>query len=112
MNINLPTIDIEFNLKSKFNTEVFEKDIVYSTNYNFEFVYLLSLFNKNSLRKRPYDLVIVDEVDNMFIDQSTSPAVIGKNYPISFSNDILEIVFILQNQSIQDIKKVLEYYFP
>ena len=112
MNINLPTIDIEFNLKSKFNTEVFEKDIVYSTNYNFEFIYLLSLFNKNSLRKRPYDLVIVDEVDNMFIDQSTSPAVIGKNYPISFSNDILEIVFILQNQSIQDIKKVLEYYFP
>jgi hypothetical protein len=41
MNINLPTIDIEFNLKSKFNTEVFEKDIVYSTNYNFEFAYIL-----------------------------------------------------------------------
>jgi len=112
MHINIKNISKEFNLKSKYNIEVLENEIVYSTNYNFEFVYLLSLFQKNTLRKRPYDLVIVDEVDNMFIDQSSSPAIIAKDFPIAFSNDILEIVFILQNQSIQDIKKVLEYYFP
>ena len=112
MQINIVNIYKDNNLKSKYNIEVLENDIVYSTNYNFEFVYLSSLFKKNILRKRPYDLVIVDEVDNMFIDQSTSPAILAKTFPISFLSDILEIVFILQNQSIQDIKKVLEYYFP
>ena len=111
-NIDLSTIYKTFNLKSKYNTEVLDNEIVYSTNYNFEFVYLLSLFNKKTLRKRPYDLVIVDEVDNMLIDQLSSPAIIAKPFPISFSDDILQIVFILQNQSIQDIKKVLEYYLP
>ena len=111
--MNKKNLDLSsFKSKCKYNTDVFDKEIVYSTNYNFEFVYLESLFNNNTLRKRPYDLVIVDEVDNMFIDQSISPAIIGKPFPISFSDDILEIVFILQNQSIQDIKKVLEYYIP
>ena len=113
INSSIKNIDLSSEkLKLNYNTEVFNYDIVYSTNYNFEFVYLLSLFNKNTLRQRPYDLVIVDEVDNMFIDQSTSPAIIAKSFPISFSDDILQIVFILQNQSIQDIKKVLEYYLP
>ena len=112
MQIKIPNMKNDFNTESKYNIEVFENEIVYSTNYNFEFVYLLSLFRKKILRKRPYDLVIVDEVDNMFIDQSSSPAIIAKEFPISFKKDIFEIVFILQNQSIQDIKKVLIYYFP
>ena len=47
---------------------MFDKHIVYSTNYNFEFAYLHSLFSPNPLRNRPYDVVIVDEVDNMFLD--------------------------------------------
>jgi hypothetical protein len=98
MNINISNIDKFDNLKSNYNIDVLKNEIVYSTNYNFEFVYLLSLFEKNTLRKRPYDLVIVDEVDNMFIDQSSSPAIIAKDFQISFSNDILEIAFILQNQ--------------
>ena len=98
--------------KNEFNYKVLDNEIVYSTNYNFQFVYLLSLFRNKSFRSRSYDLVIVDEVDNMFIDQSNSPAIIANQFPIAYANDILEIVYILQNQSIYDIKKVLTYFFP
>ena len=50
-----------------YNIEVFAYPIVYSTNYNFQFVYLHSLFNPTNLRQRSYDVVIVDEVDNMLL---------------------------------------------
>ena len=97
---------------NNFNSEVFSYEIVYSTNSNFEFVYLYSLFRKNPIRSRPYDVVIVDEVDNMFLDQASSPAIIANSFPIKFANDILEIVYIMQNYSLNDIKNTLEYYFP
>ena len=73
---------------NQFNSEVFNDDIIYSTNSNFEFVYLFSLFRKKSIRSRPYDVVIVDEVDNMFLDQASSPAIIANSFPIKFSDDI------------------------
>ena len=97
---------------NQFNSEVFNDDIIYSTNSNFEFVYLFSLFRKKSIRSRPYDVVIVDEVDNMFLDQASSPAIIANSFPIKFSDDILEIVYIMQNYNLIDIKNTLQYYFP
>ena len=38
------------------------------------------MFVANPLRpyERKYDIVIVDEVDNMFIDQGTSPALLSQ----------------------------------
>ena len=106
-------------------TGVFKKPIVYSTNANFEGVYLYSLFRKDTMRSfkewnknfkdnkkdRDYDIVIVDEVDNMLIDQQGSPAIISRPFNIMFSTDILQIVYLLQKQSVEDILKVLEYYF-
>lgn len=65
-----------------FNIEVFHKPIVYSTNSNFEFVFLHGLFKGKPIREaiRPYSdsVVIVDEVDNMLLDQAMSPAMICK----------------------------------
>ena len=77
---------------SGYNVDVFKKPIVYSTNYNFEFAYLHSLFSSNKIRERPYDVVIVDEVDNMFLDQSTSPAIIAQGIKVLYHRDILEII--------------------
>ena len=77
-----------------YNTNVFEASIVYSTNSNFEGVFLNSLFRIESLRafkvkkgkhnkmvERPYDIVIVDEVDNMLIDQQSSPSILSRQFP-------------------------------
>ena len=97
---------------SGYNLDVFEKPIVYSTNYNFEFAYLHSLFSDKPLRKRPYDVVIVDEVDNMFLDQSSSPAIIAHGIKILYHKDILEIIYYLKDNKTEDVIKVLKYYFP
>ena len=97
---------------SGYNLDVFNKPSVYSTNYNFEFAYLHSLFSDKPLRERPYDVVIVDEVDNMFLDQSSSPAIIAQGIKILYNKDILEIIYYLKDKNLKDIKKVLHYYFP
>jgi hypothetical protein len=112
MNLNnLVKKDNKEDEEKQFNLKVFDNEIVYSTNSNFEFVYLFSLFRKKTLRSRPYDVVIVDEVDNMFLDQASSPAIIASSFPTVFSSDILEVIFIMQNQNVDEIMKVLNYYF-
>ena len=98
--------------ESGYNLDVFKKPIVYSTYYNFEFAYLHSLFSDKPLRERPYDVVIVDEVDNMFLDQSSSPAIIAHGIKILYHKDILEIIYLLKNNDLDSIMKVLKYYFP
>jgi len=100
------------NDESDYNTDVFGKEIVYSTNYNFQFAYLHSLFSNKPLRNRPYDVVIVDEVDNMFLDQSCSPAIIAYGISILYHKDILSIIYLLKDNNVEDIIKVLKYYFP
>ncbi len=105
-------IDNKNNKDSGYNLDVFNKPIVYSTNYNFEFAYLHSLFSSKKLRERPYDVVIVDEVDNMFLDQSTSPAIIAQGIKVLYHRDILEIIYLLRENEVENIQKVLKYYFP
>ena len=98
-----------------FNTDVFKNEIVYSTNGNFEFVYLHSLFRKKPLRdgvNRPYDVVLVDEVDNMFIDQESSPAIIARDMPLAQARDVLEIVYLLRNYEVEEIIEQLKQFFP
>ena len=67
-------VNNSYNLKLEYDLDVFKRQIVYSKNSNFEFVYLNWMFVCNSLRpyETKYDIVIVDEVDNMFIDQGIS----------------------------------------
>ena len=95
-----------------FNLEVFSNPIVYSTNYNFQFVYLHSLFNPENLRKREYDVVIVDEVDNMLLDQSSSPAIIAQSIDYLYYKDVLEIIYMVRNKPVEEIYDIIHYYFP
>ena len=110
--LNIQTIQPGQDAAKQFNTEVFGNQVVYSTNSNLEFVYLHSLFGKGQLRNRPYDIVIVDEVDNMLMDQSSSPAILARGYPIMYLEDVLKIVYIMQNCSDDDILDMLRGYFP
>ena len=95
-----------------YDLEVFKNQIVYSTNSNFEFVYLNSMFVANPLRpyERKYDIVIVDEVDNMFIDQGTSPALLSESCDIIHYEDILNVIYYnrqINNETLQDLMNKL-----
>ena len=94
-----------------YNIEVFAYPIVYSTNYNFQFVYLHSLFNPTNLRQTSYDVVIVDEVDNMLLDQSSSPAIISQNVKYLYYRDILSIIYNCRDKTVDQINDILHYYF-
>ncbi|MCL2311672.1 MAG: hypothetical protein FWC41_04160, partial [Firmicutes bacterium] len=76
-----------------FNTEVFENQIVYSTNFNLQFVELYGIFSKKPFRTRKYDVVIVDEVDNMILDQAMNPAIIAMPFKIKEAKEILKFVY-------------------
>ena len=104
-----------YNIKIEkgYDLKVFDNQIVYSTNSNFEFVYLNSMFISKPYRpfERKYDIVIVDEVDNMFIDQGTSPAMISKSCNVIHYRDILSIIYYNRYKSEKDLQINLDMIF-
>ena len=82
-----------------FYTHVLKYPIVYSTNFNFQFLHLFSFGLKEPIRKRKYDIVIVDEVDNMLIDQMSTPSIVGWNFNISQFRPILNDFYDKRNFS-------------
>ena len=48
--------------------------------FHYQFLYLYSFGKKEPIRKRKYDIVNIDEVDNMLIEQMSSPAIIGNKF--------------------------------
>ena len=100
-------------IEKGFNLKVFDNKIVYSTNSNFEFIYLNSLFISEPYRpnERKYDIVIVDEVDNMFIDQGSFPSMICKSCNVIHYRDILNIIYYNRDRSIEDLQKNLDMIF-
>ncbi|MBO5375160.1 MAG: hypothetical protein J6A54_06935, partial [Clostridia bacterium] len=83
-------------------------------------VFLNSLFLQEPLRRyeskkgyidREYDLVIVDEVDNMLIDQQSSPSILSRQFPTKHLLDILQIVYLLQREETDVILELLQKSF-
>jgi hypothetical protein len=66
----------QINTNYGFYTHILEYPIIYSTNYNYEFLELYSIFRSEPVRKRKYDVVLIDEVDNMLLDQLKNPSII------------------------------------
>ena len=64
--------------ETEYNIGVLSRDIVYSTASDFMWLYLNSEFSSTNLRKREYDVCIIDEADNLLIDDALSPALIAK----------------------------------
>ena len=63
------------------------------------------MFIVNPLRpiERKYDIVIVDEVDNMFIDQGTSPALLSQECKIIHYQHILNVIYYNRDKNINDL---------
>ena len=49
-----------------FNIKVLNNPVVYSKSYNYEFVYLYSLFNLSSI-KREFDVVLINKYSKIFL---------------------------------------------
>ena len=97
--------------QNEFNLEVLEREIVYSTNSNFEFVHLGSVFKKEPDRKRKYDVVIVDEVDNMLLDQSSMPAIMSEMITIKNRSEIFEDIYNSREKEESKIINGIKKYF-
>ena len=63
--------------------ENFAGQVIYGTNYDFEFAYMRDMLGQENLRRmqqngkmvsRPFEIVIVDEVDSLFIDMACDSA--------------------------------------
>lgn len=100
-------------MENGYDLKVFNNQIVYSTNSNFEFVYLESMFVSKPYRPydRKYDVVIVDEVDNMFIDQGTAPAMISHGSNVIHYRDILCIIYYNRYKSDEELQKNMDMIF-
>ena len=99
--------------ESGYNSEVLNRSIVYSTLHNFESAYLHGLFSKDGVRKkRLYDVAIVDEVDNMLLDKSSSPTILSHGIKVLRHKDILTIVYLLQKENETKILAILKDIFP
>ncbi len=59
--------------------EAYQADITYGTNSEFGFDYLRDNIehNKDNLRQRNYNFVIVDEIDSILIDEARTPLIIS-----------------------------------
>lgn len=87
----------------QFNIDSLKNQIVYSTNSTFEFVFLHGIFLKKPLRDRPYDVIIVDEIDNMLLDQGTSPAIIANPIKINNAEGVFKRVYENRNKTLEEI---------
>ncbi len=99
-------------LNDEYNIEVMDKSIVYSTSSNFQWLYLKSVFSGESIRKREYDVCIVDEADNLLIDEASSPALVANDFPIPEAREILCCVYqtVESGKTEKEIKEILQNY--
>jgi hypothetical protein len=70
--------------------------IIYSTGYALQCIYIRSQFTLKPERNdaiRPYDVAIVDEVDNMFLDRLSCPTQLEMKFPILNFEEICRFVF-------------------
>ena len=96
--------------RSGFYTHVLDYPIIYSTNFNYQFLHLFSLFQKGLIRKRKFDIVIIDEVDNMLLDQMTKPAIIGQRAKFYNLSDILKNIYEFRDTNEEYILSKLKKY--
>ena len=111
--------------------DVLKCPIIYSTCENLETIYLKSLFTNTPIRlpsklshqqeidsdsnmdtnnMRPYDIILLDEIDIMFNQKHNKMSLIAKDHDYLYSSDLFEIVYLTRNQSVEDIRLIVDYY--
>ena len=69
-------------LKRKPKKDIYSVDVVYGTSHSFEADILSDEYEKTGIRnERPFDSVIVDEIDNMFIDNHSGQTLLSSQTP-------------------------------
>ena len=100
--------------RAEYNFEVLDRDIMYTTGANMQWMYLKSAFSAENLRNREYDVCIVDEADNLLIDGAFSPALISSNFPTKQAQQILEKAYqsvVVDKKDESQIKGILQEEF-
>jgi preprotein translocase subunit SecA len=96
--------------------EDFQKQVIFGTHYDFEFSILRDYLHMNQMRVglRPFHIVIVDEVDNLFVDSSLHSARLAIRGRVSFEwiyQPILNFVKEQQERiSISEMTEKLSWY--
>jgi preprotein translocase subunit SecA len=100
----------------KYSLDSLKASIVYSTQHNYEWLYLTGLFYVEPLRKRAFDIIIVDEADCALLDEASAPASISAPIKTKDCEKICRLVFGIieqnQNSNLQNIAKRICQKFP
>jgi hypothetical protein len=100
----------------EYSLDSLDAPIVYSTHTNYEWLYLRALFYNTPFRKRPYDIVIVDEADCALLDGARNPAYLEHEISIKNSEEICRFVWdiIVENPfpDEEDFAQILCARFP
>ena len=67
--------------------------------------------NPLTLYEKKYDIVILDEVDNMFIDEGISPVLLSESYDIIHYKDNLNIIYYNKEKRINILHKFIKKLF-
>jgi preprotein translocase subunit SecA len=82
--------------------EAYEADITYGTNNEFGFDYLRDNleYEGKSLRQRPFNYAIVDEIDSILIDEARTPLIISS--PTTDSENLYQVFASLVKDFVKD----------
>ena len=103
--------EIDSNDENQYNVKVLERQIVYSTHVNFQWLYLRNIPFKNTMRDAT---AIVDEADNILLDGATNPALLANDFKIENSREVLKSVYksVAEGKNLAETKKILIETFP
>lgn len=87
--------------EDKQNSDCYENAVVYGTVSDFEFAYLRGETQDGSGGRgdRPYDVVIADEVDSMFIDMQRNEAILSRPRENAHKADVYESIWSWINET-------------
>ena len=98
--------------KESYEKECYSKDIVYGTTFEYQGDILRDEYNlKNVRNKRPFDIVIVDEIDSMLIDGYASRTFLSTSKPFieKYSIFLQLIWFYYKKLNLDDEEIILDY---
>lgn len=99
--------------KTGYNSNVLKRLVIYSTVSNLEFADMNQLFSTPVRKERPYDVVIIDEVDNMLLDKANQPSILSRPMPILYQEQILSLMYTLQNVKDKNVRlEIFKKCFP
>lgn len=98
---------------SDISRAIFDNQVVYSS-YAIQYVYLEGIFGKQKRpdEVRPYDTVILDEVDNLLIDRAHSATRLTHPVCIAYQKELFKVVYKMRELSEDEVFSKISELFP